>query len=70
MSSLPEEKLAVLVERWTMIQEEMNANADQKAFVRLSKEFASLDPVVATIRELQGAEAEAEDLKALIGRCG
>ena len=50
-----------------MIQEEMNANADQKAFVRLSKEFASLDPVVATIRELQGAEAEAEDLKALIG---
>lgn len=50
-----------------MVQEEMNANADQKAFVRLSKEFASLDPVVATIRELQSAEAEAEDLKALIG---
>lgn len=66
MSSLPEEKLAVLVERWTMIQQEMNANADQKAFVRLSKEFASLDPVVATIRELQGAEAEAEDLRVLI----
>ena len=66
MSSLPEEKLAVLVERWTMIQQEMNANADQKAFVRLSKEFASLDPVVATIRELREAEAEVEDLKALI----
>ncbi|MGI9421651.1 MAG: peptide chain release factor 1 [Hyphomicrobiaceae bacterium] len=67
MTSLPEEKLAGLVERWTMVQEEMNANADPKAFARLSKEFAQLDPVVATIRELQTAEQELADLRAMMG---
>ena len=67
MNSLPEEKLNVIVERWTMIQQEMNANADQSQFVRLSKEFANLDPIVATIKELRSAEEEAADLKAMIG---
>ena len=67
MTSLPEEKLNVIVERWTMIQQEMNANADQSQFVRLSKEFANLDPIVATIRELRSATEEVADLKAMIG---
>ncbi|MGI9410112.1 MAG: peptide chain release factor 1, partial [Hyphomicrobiaceae bacterium] len=67
MNSLPEEKLNVIVERWTMIQQEMNANADQSQFVRLSKEFANLDPIVATIKELRSAEEEAADLKSMIG---
>ncbi len=66
MTSLPQEKLAVLVERWSLVQEEMNANADQKAFARLSKEFANLDPIVATIRELEAAEREVADLKTMI----
>lgn len=66
MSALPEEKLAALVERWTMVQQELNANADQKAFARLSKEFANLDPVVATINELRETEQEVTDLRAMV----
>ncbi len=53
-----------------MVQEEMNANADQKSFARLSKEFANLDPIVTTIRQLDAAEQEITDLKAMIADSG
>ncbi|MGI9524311.1 MAG: peptide chain release factor 1 [Hyphomicrobiaceae bacterium] len=65
MNALPEEKLAVIVERWTMIQQEMNANPDQKAFTRLSKEFAHLDPIVATIHSLRTTQNEVLELTAM-----
>ncbi|MEM8974330.1 MAG: peptide chain release factor 1 [Pseudomonadota bacterium] len=66
MSSLPEEKLLGLVERWTMVQQEMNATSDPKDIARLSKEFAGLDPVVATINALREAEEELEGLKTML----
>jgi len=66
MSSLPQEKLAGLVERWELVQQQMNANSDPKSFARLSKEFANLNPIVGTIREVEAAKLEMEDLKTLI----
>ncbi len=70
MSSLPQEKLAEIVERWALVQQEMNANSDKTAFVRLSKEFASLDPIVATIKQLEAAAAEADDLRGVLDEAG
>ncbi|MEM9358791.1 MAG: peptide chain release factor 1 [Pseudomonadota bacterium] len=70
MSSLPEEKLLGLVERWTMVQQEMNATSDPKDIARLSKEFAGLDPVVATINALREAEEELEGLKTMLSDDG
>ncbi len=66
MSSLPEEKLHGLVERWTMVQQEMNAITDPKDIARLSKEFAGLDPVVAAINALREAEEELAGLKDML----
>ncbi|MEO0810548.1 MAG: peptide chain release factor 1 [Pseudomonadota bacterium] len=49
-----------------MVQQEMNANADPKAFARLSKEFANLNPIVSTIRSIKNAASEIADLKTII----
>ena len=70
MSSLPEEKLLGLVERWTMVQQEMNATSNPKDIARLSKEFAGLDPVVATINALRDAQEELVGLKDMLGDAG
>ncbi len=66
MSSIPNEKLERLIDRWETIQAELNQGANQATYAKLTKEFSDLSPVVAAIRELQGAEKEAQDLKALI----
>jgi peptide chain release factor 1 len=66
MSSIPRDKLDRLVERWEAVQAELNRGAGQATFVKLSKEFAELDPVVATINKLRGIEREREDLDAIL----
>jgi peptide chain release factor 1 len=65
MSSLPIEKLDRLVQRWDEIQAELNRGPKPAVFAQLSKEFSELDPVVASIRALQKANAERDDLIAL-----
>ncbi|HVY42933.1 MAG TPA: peptide chain release factor 1 [Hyphomicrobiaceae bacterium] len=66
MTSIPRQKLDRLVERWEAVQAELNRGAEQAAFVRLSKEFAELDPVVTTINALRRAEKERQELDALL----
>jgi peptide chain release factor 1 len=66
MASIPRQKLERLVERWEAVQAELNRGAEQSAFVKLSKEFAELDPVVATINELRRAQKEREELDAIL----
>jgi len=65
MSQLPIEKLERLVQRWDEVQAELNRGPKPAVFAQLSKEFAELDPVVASIRALQKANTEREDLIAL-----
>ena len=70
MASLPEEKLDRLVERWKAVQSEMAEGPDQDVYVRLSKEFSDLDPVVAVINDHRDQLLEREDLQGLVGDAG
>lgn len=66
MSQIPEEKLDRMIQRWETLQGELSGGPDQETFVRLSKEFAELDPVVATIKERRAKEEELGDLAQLM----
>src|SRR5688500_461947 len=70
MTTIPSEKLDKLVARWEMVQGTLAAGADQDSYVRLSREFAELDPIVATINALRKAERERDDLQQLIDEPG
>ncbi|HXG79476.1 MAG TPA: peptide chain release factor 1 [Methyloceanibacter sp.] len=66
MTMIPADKLDKLVARWQAVQAALAAGADQESYVRLSREFAELDPIVTTINELRRARKEREDLQALL----
>jgi len=65
MTTIPQEKLDKLTARWNMIQSELNAGVNQATYTKLTKEFAALSPIVATIDALRAAEKERADLQAL-----
>jgi peptide chain release factor 1 len=66
MTTIPALKLDKLVARWQTVQGTLASGADQETFVRLSREFAELDPIVATITALRKATREREDLQQLL----
>jgi peptide chain release factor 1 len=70
MTTIPAEKLDKLVARWETVQGTLAAGADQESYVRLSREFAELDPIVATINALRRAQRERDDLQQLIDEPG
>ncbi|MGE0700876.1 MAG: PCRF domain-containing protein, partial [Hyphomicrobiaceae bacterium] len=65
MSGIPEERLDRLVDRWHVIQAELTKAPPQPVYVALSKEFAELDPLIATVNELRKVRAEKRDLEAM-----
>ena len=66
MSAVPAEKLDRLIERWNTIQDELNQGVAQVVYVKLTKEYADLTPVVEKIQALRVAEDEARDLEHLM----
>ncbi|MHA1518284.1 MAG: peptide chain release factor 1 [Alphaproteobacteria bacterium] len=66
MSTIPAEKLDKLVARWETVQGSLASGADQESYVQLSREFADLDPIVATIKALRDAQAEREGLREIL----
>ena len=66
MTTIPAIKLDKLVSRWETVQGTLASGADQETYVRLSREFAELDPIVATITALRSALREREGLQHLI----
>ena len=66
MTTIPADKLDKLVARWQTVQGALAAGADQESYVRLSREFAELDPIVATITELRRVIKEREGLQAIV----
>jgi len=66
MTTIPADRLDKLVNRWQTVQGTLAAGVDQESYVRLSREFAELDPIVATITELRRATHERDDLQQLI----
>jgi peptide chain release factor 1 len=63
---LPQAKLDALLMRHSAIERELAAPLGRDAFVRLSREFAELDPVAASVRAYRAVEGEIADLEALI----
>jgi peptide chain release factor 1 len=66
MTTIPADRLDRLVARWQTVQGALAAGADQESYVRLSREFAELDPIVATINALRKAVKERDDLNQII----
>ena len=66
MTTIPAEKLDKLVSRWQAVQGDLAAGADQSNFVRLSREFAELDPIVTTISALRKAQEERDGLREIL----
>jgi peptide chain release factor 1 len=66
MALVPPEKLKMLVDRWQEVQNELADSPDKENFVRLSREFSELDPVVATIREMEQLQSELADARDML----
>jgi len=66
MTTIPAEKLDKLVARWQAVQSDLASGADQDIYVQLSREFAELDPIVATINALRQAQTEREGLREIL----
>ena len=67
MASLPEEKLDALEQRFVLLEEQMSAVPDPEEYVRLSKEYSDLQPVVGAIRNYRALAIDFEGAKELLG---
>src|SRR5262245_22162861 len=63
---LPEQKLDALIARHGAIESELASQVTPETYVRLSREFAELGPVVAAVKSYRAVLAEIDDLDALI----
>jgi peptide chain release factor 1 len=63
---LPAARLDALISRQAAVEAELSANPDRESYVRLSREYAELRPVVDAINALRQAEADLTDVEALI----
>ena len=50
MTTLPEGKLDTLLTRHSVVEAELSRQLPPEQFVKLSREFAEIDPVVAKIK--------------------
>ena len=63
---IPKERLVQLVDRHEALQSEMSSDLSADDYVKLSKEYAELEPVVSAIREMSERESEIADLRELL----
>jgi peptide chain release factor 1 len=63
---LPEQKLDALVTRHKAIEGELSTQLPTETFVKLSREFAELNPVVDAVKAYRGVLAEIDGLRALL----
>jgi peptide chain release factor 1 len=63
---LPEQKLDALITRHKAIETELSTQVSPETYVRLSREFAELGPVVDAVKAYRDVVAEVEGLDALI----
>ena len=67
---IAQEKLDSLVARFEAVEGKMAANPDPETYVKLSREYAELDPIVAMIRDLGKAQAELDGIEELLETAG
>jgi peptide chain release factor 1 len=63
---LPDQKLNALVARHAMLEHELSSVLPAETFVKLSREFAELAPVVDAVKSYRAARRELDDLTGLI----
>ncbi|MGI9463559.1 MAG: peptide chain release factor 1 [Aestuariivirgaceae bacterium] len=66
MSFVNSEKIALMLERFTAIEQEMATGPDSDTYVSLSKEYAELESVVKVVKELQSGLEEQTSLAEMI----
>ena len=66
MTTLPEGKLDTLLTRHSVVEAELSRQLPPEQFVKLSREFAEIDPVVAKIKAYREVASELAELEALI----
>ena len=70
MIVLPQQKMDALLARHAMVESELATGLAPDAYVRLSREFAELSPVVEAIKAYRSTEKEIADLAAMIDDSG
>jgi peptide chain release factor 1 len=70
MVNVSQEKLDRLETRLQGIEAQMAAGTGGETYVRLSKEYAELEPVVKAVRALKAAESERADLEEILRQGG
>jgi peptide chain release factor 1 len=63
---LPASRLDALLARHATVEKELSTNLDRDTYVKLSREFAELAPVVESVRALKEAQAQLADTEALL----
>src|SRR5215217_1922305 len=66
MITLPQSKLDALVTRLRTVEADLAGGPDRDTYVKLSREFSELQPLVETIKEFQNTENEIADLEAML----
>ena len=64
--TLPQQKMDALLARHALVESELASGLSTEAYVKLSREFAELSPVVESIKAYRNAEKEIADLTALV----
>ena len=66
MTMLPEQKLDALVARYQAVEAELASKVTPETYVKLSREFAELGPIVKTVTDYRSVEAEIAGINALL----
>jgi peptide chain release factor 1 len=64
--SLPQSRLDALVARLKTVESDLASGPDRDSYVKLSREFSELQPLVESIRSYQGTGTELADLEAML----
>ncbi len=64
---LPDQKLTALVTRHAALQRDLAGALPPETYVKLSREFAELDPVVEAVKSYRAAQSELAGLVSLLG---
>jgi peptide chain release factor 1 len=63
---LPEAKLDALMQRLKTVEADLAVGPDRESYVKLSREFSELQPIVESIRSYRAARQEIADLDAML----
>jgi len=70
LTVLPQQKMDALLARHALVESELASGLSPDVYVKLSREFAELNPVVEAIKAYRGTESEIVELSTLIDDSG